>query len=72
MNTVLSAIGNHGRLTCAWVPTGNPRTPLVCIWKEVSASPAYTTHRPMLDHHVLDLAGAFHAQMRRRSTHVDL
>ena len=26
-----------GRLTCAWVPTGNPRNPLACIWVETSA-----------------------------------
>jgi hypothetical protein len=23
-----------GQLTCAWVPTGNPRNPLVCVWVE--------------------------------------
>jgi len=38
MNLVLSAIRNPGRLTCAWVPTGNARTPLACVWKEASAS----------------------------------
>jgi hypothetical protein len=21
-----------GRLTCAWLPTGDPRHPLTCIW----------------------------------------
>jgi hypothetical protein len=25
------------RLTCTWVPTGNARTPLACVWKEASA-----------------------------------
>jgi hypothetical protein len=38
MNLVLSAIRNPSRLTCAWVPTGNARAPLACIWKEASAS----------------------------------
>lgn len=26
-----------GRLTCAWVPTGNPRNPLACVWVETNA-----------------------------------
>jgi hypothetical protein len=34
MNLVLSAIRNPTRLTCTWVPTGNARAPLACIWKE--------------------------------------
>ena len=38
MNLVLSAIRNPSRLTCAWVPTGNPRAPLACIWRGTSAS----------------------------------
>ena len=24
-------------LTCAWVPTGNPRNPLACVWAETAA-----------------------------------
>jgi hypothetical protein len=36
MNITLSAIRNPGQLTCAWVPTGNSRTPLVCVWREAS------------------------------------
>jgi hypothetical protein len=35
---VFSAIRNPGRLSCAWVPTGNLRTPLACVWKETSPS----------------------------------
>jgi len=27
-------------LTCIWVPTGNPRMPLVCVWTESKASQA--------------------------------
>ncbi len=34
MNTILLAIRKPGQLTCTWVPTGDPRAPLVCIWKE--------------------------------------
>jgi hypothetical protein len=38
MNFVLSSIRNPVRLTCTWVPTGNARKPLACIWKDASAS----------------------------------
>jgi hypothetical protein len=38
MNIIRSAIRNPSRLTCAWVPTGDARTPLACAWKEASAS----------------------------------
>ena len=38
MNIILSAIRNSPQLTCAWVPTGDPRKPLACVWKEASAS----------------------------------
>jgi hypothetical protein len=41
MNIVLSAIRNPGRLTCTWVPTGNARAPLACIWKEAAPSRLY-------------------------------
>jgi hypothetical protein len=42
MNIVLSTIRVPRRLICVWVPTGNPRTPLACIWKDASASPGCT------------------------------
>jgi uncharacterized membrane protein YhiD involved in acid resistance len=38
VNNILSAIRNPNRLTCAWVPTGDARTPLICVWKEASPS----------------------------------
>jgi len=38
MNFVLSSIRNPVRLTYTWVPTGNARKPLACIWKDASAS----------------------------------
>lgn len=27
-----SVIQKSTRLTCAWVPTGNPNQPLACVW----------------------------------------
>ena len=27
-------------LTCIWVPTGNPRMPLVCVWTESKTAQA--------------------------------
>jgi hypothetical protein len=32
-----------GRLVCAWVATGNPRTPLACVWAQASARGAAKT-----------------------------
>jgi hypothetical protein len=29
------------RLTCAWVPTGNLRNPLACIWAEATTRGAF-------------------------------
>jgi hypothetical protein len=43
MNDILLTIRKTGRMTCAWVPTGNPRTPLACVWKEVESSLAVAT-----------------------------
>jgi hypothetical protein len=28
------------RLTCVWVPTGNPRKPLACVWVDPNAHAA--------------------------------
>jgi hypothetical protein len=39
---VFSTIRNSRQLRCTWVPTGDSRTPLVCVWKE--ASPSLVTH----------------------------
>ena len=30
-NSVLT-LKKAGRLTCAWLPTGDPRQPLACVW----------------------------------------
>jgi hypothetical protein len=32
MNTKLFIVEKPARLTCIWVPTGDPRTPLVRQW----------------------------------------
>jgi hypothetical protein len=41
MNSKLLTIRQTGRLTCVWVPTGNIRIPLECVW--VEADTAHTT-----------------------------
>jgi hypothetical protein len=38
MNIILSTIRNSPQLTRVWVRTGDPRTPLACVWKEAPAS----------------------------------
>jgi hypothetical protein len=43
MNNILLTIRKTGRMTCAWVPTGNPRTPLACVWKDTESSLAVST-----------------------------
>lgn len=35
-NTILT-LQKPDRLTCAWVPTGNPRNPLACVWADTAA-----------------------------------
>ena len=43
MNNTLFAIRNPGRMVCAWVPTGDSRTPLVCVWVEAGDPRAAST-----------------------------
>ncbi|HEY4051877.1 MAG TPA: hypothetical protein VGM27_33905 [Acidobacteriaceae bacterium] len=38
MNNKLLTIRKTDRLTCAWVPTGDVRTPLKCVWVEAETS----------------------------------
>ena len=33
-NTLVSTTRPTGRLICVWVPTGNSRAPLACVWIE--------------------------------------
>ena len=39
-NTIVSTARETDRLICVWVPTGNPRTPLTCVWIEDRHYPA--------------------------------
>lgn len=37
----------RGPLSCVWIPTGNPRQPLVCVWtdrRESKTEPAPASH----------------------------
>jgi hypothetical protein len=43
MDNIRSTIRNTRRLTCAWVPTGNSKMPLVCVWTEAQPSRADCT-----------------------------
>ncbi len=39
-NTILFPVRETDRLICVWVPTGNPRAPLTCVWIEDRHYPA--------------------------------
>ena len=59
MNNILPT--HRGRIACAWVLTGNARSPLACVWMEVEPSHASSTAFTDRDgahagYHVLDLA----------------
>jgi hypothetical protein len=43
MNKIFPTIRKTGRITCAWVPTGNAKSPLACVWREVEPSLASST-----------------------------
>ena len=43
MNNTLFAIRNPHRMICAWIPTGDSKSPLVCVWFEVGDSRAAST-----------------------------
>lgn len=38
MKNLLFPIRNAGHLTCIWVPTGNPKNPLACVWTNCASS----------------------------------
>ena len=40
MSNKVLALKNAGRLTCAWLPTGDPRHPLTCVLTVDSRSAA--------------------------------
>jgi hypothetical protein len=39
-NKIVSIARQSNRLICVWVPTGNPRMPLTCVWLEDKHYPA--------------------------------
>jgi hypothetical protein len=43
MNNIFPTIRKTGRITCAWVPTSNPKAPLACVWMEAELSCASST-----------------------------
>ena len=43
MNNKLFTVRKTGRMTCAWVSTGDAKTPLECVWVEVESSGAAST-----------------------------
>jgi hypothetical protein len=38
MNDILLITRKTARMTCAWVPTGDSRTPLACVWTDADSS----------------------------------
>jgi hypothetical protein len=38
VDNTLVTILKTGRLTCAWVPTGNPKSPFACVWRVVESA----------------------------------
>jgi hypothetical protein len=40
MMNKLHLIRKTVRLNCTWVPTGDPKTPLACVWTETRAAQA--------------------------------
>jgi hypothetical protein len=40
MNTLFSI---RNRMICAWIPTGDSKTPLVCVWFEAGGPRAAST-----------------------------
>jgi hypothetical protein len=43
MNNTLFAIRNRGRMRCAWIPSGDSRSPLICVWLETGYPGAVST-----------------------------
>jgi hypothetical protein len=39
-NKIVSIARQSSRLICVWVPTGNPRMPLTCVWLQDQHYPA--------------------------------
>lgn len=45
MDNTVSTIRNSRRVTCAWVATGNLKTPLACVWTNAQPSRARCTNQ---------------------------
>ena len=43
MNNKLFTFRKTGRITCAWVSTGDAKMPLACVWVEAEAPGAVST-----------------------------
>jgi hypothetical protein len=43
MNNKLFTVRKTGRMTCAWVSTGDAKMPLACVWVEAEAPRAAST-----------------------------
>jgi hypothetical protein len=46
MNNKLFPVQKIGLLSCAWVPTGEMKTPLRCIWVDSSRTGSSATSSP--------------------------
>lgn len=40
---LIHLIQKTGRLTCHWVPTGDPRIPLACVWSGANSKKTAST-----------------------------
>jgi hypothetical protein len=45
----ISIVRKPARLACVWVPTGNSRTLLLCVWSTVMISAASTANSTSTD-----------------------
>jgi hypothetical protein len=43
MNNKLFTFRKNGRMTCAWISTGDAKMPLACVWVEAEAPGAVST-----------------------------
>ncbi len=48
MNNNILTLQKTTRLTCAWVPTGNPRNPLACVWVDTNHKTIAKLHPPRM------------------------
>jgi hypothetical protein len=46
MNSKLYPLQKTGHLSCIWVPTGEPKTPLACVWVDSTRTASPATSSP--------------------------